>query len=373
MSAPARCRWCRSDVGQVVLDLGRQPSADSFPLPGEPPVPVHPLRLWSCDRCGLVQLPDRSPVPDEPRAVEPAALRAHANDAVAWALAAKVFVPGHSVREFGSPHGGSWLGPLTAAGLQDRTDGDDPVDVVVDVMGLMHEEDQRAGLQRRFDALTETGLLVLVFPPLEAVVEHGQWNAVRHGHHAYPSTAVAARQLEECGWTVVATNLHPLYGGTRLLAARGRQGGAPRTARVSLPSEVPRSALLELARRVDRTTAALREHLRHEAAGGRRVLGYGAASRAVPLLVAAGVGPDLLRAVADASPAKQGRLIPGVGIPVISPAELVAAAPDEVLLFLPDLLDEVRAALPELESAGARWRSVETLMQKGHRDTGIRN
>ena len=126
-------------------------------------------------------------------------------------------------------------------------------------------------------------------------------------------------------------------------------------------------------RRVDRTTAALREHLRHEAAGGRRVLGYGAASRAVPLLVAAGVGPDLLRAVADASPAKQGRLIPGVGIPVISPAELVAAAPDEVLLFLPDLLDEVRAALPELESAGARWRSVETLMQKGHRDIGIRN
>jgi hypothetical protein len=364
MSAPARCRWCGSDIGQVVLDLGRQPAADTFPLPGDPPVDDHPLRLWSCDRCELAQLPDRSPVPDEPRAIEPAALRAHADDSVAWALAEELFVPGHSVREFGSPHGGSWLGPLTAAGLRDRTNGDEPVDVVVDVMGLMHEEDQREGLQRRLHGLAPSGVVVLVFPPLETVVAHGQWNAVRHGHHAYPSTAVAARQLEECGLTVVATNLHPLYGGTRLLAARGRRGEAPRTAPVALPPEVPRSALLELARGVDAATSALREHLRHQAAAGRTVLGYGAASRAVPLLVAAGVGPDLLRAVADASPAKQGRLIPSVGIPVISPAELVAAAPDEVLLFLPDLLDEVRAALPQIEDAGARWRSVETLLEE---------
>ncbi len=95
----------------------------------------------------------------------------------------------------------------------------------------------------------------------------------------------------------------------------------------------------------------------------RRVLGYGAASRAVPLLVAAAVGPDLLAAVADASTAKQGRLIPGVGVPVISPADLVAAAPDEVLLLLPDLLAEVRAACPEVEATGGRWRSVETLLE----------
>lgn len=364
MSAPVRCRWCRSEAGQVVLDLGQQPSADSFPLPGDSPVPVHPLRLWSCDRCELAQLPDRSPVPDEPRAVEPAALRAHAHDSVTWALTEGLLLPGQSVREFGSPHGGSWLGELAAAGLQDRTDGGEPVDVVVDVMGLMHEEDQQEGLQRRLHVLAPSGVVVLVFPPLETVVAHGQWNAVRHGHHVYPSTAVAGRQLEECGLTVVASNLHPLYGGTRLLAARGGGGGAPRRAPVSLPPDVPRSALLELASRVDATTSALREHLQVQQASGRRVLGYGAASRAIPLLVAARVGPDLLPAVADASPAKQGRLLPGVGIPVISPGELGAAAPDEVLLFLPDLLGEVRAALPQIEQGGAEWRSVETLMQK---------
>ncbi|MGY1787308.1 hypothetical protein [Geodermatophilus sp. SYSU D00698] len=284
---------------------------------------------------------------------------------MAWGLAEGLLIPGQSVMEFGSPHGGSWLGPLTAAGLHDRTRGDEPVDIVVDVMGLMHEEDQRGGLRRRLDVLGPSGVLVLVFPPLETVVKHGQWNAVRHGHHAYPSTAVAARQLQECGLTVVATDLHPLYGGTRLLAARRRRRGALQATSVPLPPDVPRSALVDLAREVDVATAALREHLRRQAAAGRRVLGYGAASRAVPLLVAAGTGPDLLPGVADASPAKQGRLIPRVGIPVISPTELVAARPDEVLLFLPDLLDEVRASLPEVERQGGHWHSVDSLLQNG--------
>ncbi|GAB3196410.1 class I SAM-dependent methyltransferase [Geodermatophilus arenarius] len=349
----------------MVLDLGWQPPADAFPLPGDPPVADHPLRLWSCQRCGLVQLPDRSPVPDEPRAVEPAALRDHARDSVAWGLAQGLLLPGQSVREFGSPHGGSWLGPLTAAGLWECIASDEPVDVVVDVMGLMHEEDQRGGLERRLQVLAPSGVLVLVFPPLETVVEHGQWNAVRHGHHAYPSTAKAARQLHECGLTVVATDLHPLYGGTRLLAARRRGWGASRTASVPLPPDVPRSACTNLAREVDVTTAALRDHLRRQAAAGRRVLGYGAASRAVPLLVAAGVGPDLLPGVADASPAKQGRLIPGVRIPVISPSELIAAHPDEVLLLLPDLLEEVRSSLLEVERQGGHWLPVDSLLQNG--------
>ncbi|PRY48119.1 putative zinc binding protein [Geodermatophilus tzadiensis] len=363
MTSMASCRWCGSPHGEAVLDLGLQPACDDFPLPDDPPAPVHPLRLWACDGCGLVQLPDRSPVPQEPRAVEPAALTAHARDSVGWALERGLLVPGTSAREFGSPHGGSWVHLLDTAGLDVRDDDRaGPVDAVIDVFGLMHEEDQRAGLRRRADALTPHGVLVLVFPPLETVVEHGQWNAVRHGHHAYPSTAVAARQLAECGLTVVASVLHPLYGGTRLLAARRDGALPPDAAPVSLPDDVPRAALTVLAESVSAGVTALRTHLQQAAAAGRRVIGYGAASRAVPLLVAAGIGPDLLPAVADASPAKQGRVIPGVGMPVIGPAELVATRPDEVLLFLPDLLDEVRSGLPEVERSGARWLSVEALL-----------
>lgn len=47
--------------------------------------------------------------------------------------------------------------------------------------------------------------------------------------------------------------------------------------------------------------------------------------------------------------------MPGTDVPVVAPDELVAARPDVVLLFVSDLLDEVRAALPQIEASGGRW------------------
>ena len=83
--------------------------------------------------------------------------------------------------------------------------------------------------------------------------------------------------------------------------------------------------------------------------------GYCAASRAVALLRVACLDASLLTAVSDASPDKHGRRMPGTDIPIISPEALVAARPDVVLLFVSDLMAEVRAALPQIEAAGGRW------------------
>jgi hypothetical protein len=85
------------------------------------------------------------------------------------------------------------------------------------------------------------------------------------------------------------------------------------------------------------------------------VYGYCAASRAVALLRVAGLDTNLLAAVADASPDKHGRRMPGTDIPIIAPDALVAARPDVVLLFVSDLGTEVRAALPQIEAGGGRW------------------
>src|ERR1700749_2787256 len=101
------CRACRGQDGQLVLDLGEQPACDYFPGSDDPgPDPVYPLQMWLCAACGLAQL-----------MAEPAALTAQAADAVAGAAAAGVLTPGARVAEYGSPHGGSWLGQLTERGL----------------------------------------------------------------------------------------------------------------------------------------------------------------------------------------------------------------------------------------------------------------
>ena len=103
----------------------------------------------------------------------------------------------------------------------------------------------------------------------------------------------------------------------------------------------------------------LHDWLVHQQSAGSAVIGYGAASRAVALLLQAQVDRTLLPAIVDASPAKQGLRMPGTDIPIVGPAELAARRPDSVLLFVSDLLTEVRAAFPEVEAGGGRWVDVE--------------
>jgi hypothetical protein len=345
--------------GGIVLDLGRQPACDHFPLATDPlPDPVHPLRLWLCSTCGLAQLAEDETSAEEPRGVEPQALVDQARDAVDRVHRAGLLHCGASVVEYGSPHGGSWLELLTARGLRGAAPGES-ADVVLDCFGLMHAGDQRGALTQRVTRLADDGTLLVQYHSLAAILRGGQWNAVRHGHFAYYSTPALLGMLDAAGLGATTAWQFDLYGGTVLLAAR--RGGQPepsvldlecaeRTAGVCRPQRV-----IALQQDATRTADALHAFLVAAKSAGRRVLGYGAASRAVVLLNRAGIGPDLLPAVVDASPAKRGRRIPGVGIPVVAPEQLTAVGPDLVLLFVPDLLDEVRAVLPGVEAAGGRW------------------
>src|SRR6187401_999714 len=103
------CRWCGSDHGSVVLDLGDQAPADLFPLPADPkPDPVHPLAMVMCAECSLAQLEVDPTTPNEPRGVEPAALLEQAEDAIRMIGQAGLLPAQGHLLEHPSPHGGSW-------------------------------------------------------------------------------------------------------------------------------------------------------------------------------------------------------------------------------------------------------------------------
>lgn len=374
--ASVTCRWCASTTGTVVLDLGDQPASDHFPAADDPgPDPVHPLRMWLCARCGLANLAEDPTTPEEPRGAEPQAMVDQARDAVARVQAAGLLTgpdgaPRRTVTEFGSPHGGSWLDLLDAVGLTPAGPGE-PADLVVDCFGLMHAADQAAGLAERAAATAPGGTLLLQFHSLAAIVADGGWNALRHGHFAYYSTPVLVRMLAEIGFEATHAFWFDLYGGTVLLAAR-RTGVEGATDRPSVEGLVERETALgvldpgvvgSLESATVASADALRAHLAEGADAGRSVIGYAAASRAVPLLNRARIGPDLLPAVADGSPGKQGRRFPGVGVPIVAPEEVVRRRPDEVVLFVTDLLGEMRTRMPEVEAAGGRWVVVDPALR----------
>ena len=201
-------------------------------------------------------------------------------------------------------------------------------------------------------------MLLLQYHSIVTIVEQGQWNALRHGHFAYYSLTTLTRLLGAVGMRIVTAWEFDLYGGTVLLAAVHGEAEPDESVLRILATEdalgiTDPAAIGSLQRSADQHVESLRSWLEEEAEAGRTVLAYGAASRAVALFSRAGIDSRLLAAVADASPAKQGRRMPGTDIPIVSPDELLAAKPDRVLLTLPDLLPEVSARFPELDG---RWK-----------------
>jgi hypothetical protein len=349
------CRGCGGGRLRLVLDLGNVPAADHFPPANEPVhagESCHRLAMQLCTDCGLAQLADDDTHTAEPRGIEPQALREQAADAVDR-VARAGWLRGSSAREFGSPHGGTWLPLLVARGFKQS----EVANVVLDSFGIMHESDQRSAFERRAQATNPDGVLLLQFHSLLTIVRQRQWNALRHGHFAYYSLTALCALLDAAGMSAATVWEFDLYGGTVLVAAvPGRRASDDRVREVlnrerdfGITDPKVVGALQQAA---ESHAARLRNWLEDRATSRRTVYGYGAASRIPALFSLAGVDRRLVPAIADASPAKQGRRIPGTDVAIISPAQLIAARPDHVLLTLPDLYDEVRRSYPELDG---RW------------------
>jgi C-methyltransferase C-terminal domain/Putative zinc binding domain/Methyltransferase domain len=352
------CRGCGETALTRVLDLGRVPAADYFPLATDPvraDETSHALAMDVCRACGLAQLADDDTVTDEPRGVEPQALKDQAEAAINQ-VAAAGWLRGDTVIEFGSPHGGTWLPLLTERGF---TTTRSPADVVLDSFGIMHEPDQRSAFARRARTTAPDGVLLLQYHSIATIVAKGQWNSLRHGHFAYYSLTTLMRLLGRVGMRIVTAWEFDLYGGTVLVAAVHGEAADPDESMLRILAAEDSLGITDpavvggLQRSADQHVESLRSWLEEEADAGRTVLGYGAASRAVALFSRAVLDSRLLAAVADASPAKQGRRMPGTDILIVSPDELLAAKPDRVLLTLPDLLPEVSARFPEFDG---RWK-----------------
>ena len=359
------CRGCRSrgmGAPYRVVDLGSQPASDDFPYIDAPlPDARWPLELWFCPDCALVQL---GPVPAllaEPvRAVESATHRAHTTAAVTAVLADYPQLAGASVREFASHHGGSWLPALAGHGCAPVT-GDEPAMLVVDAHALAHEEDVHGCLAERAHVLAPTGVLVLEFHHLLALVTQGQFDTVRHGHWSYLSLTAVHRLAGAHGLQVVQAIAEPVFGGSLRVVLAHRDGGHPVDGGVAklLAAEAEAgladgSGLSALDERARRSARALRDYLLERRRAGRLVLGYGAPSKAAVLLGLSEVGTDLLEFTVDAAPLKHHLAIPGGRIPIRPVEALRAARPAEVLVLTWDIAEEVVSAM----EAGGGWGAL---------------
>jgi hypothetical protein len=168
--------------------------------------------------------------------------------------------------------------------------------------------------------------------------------------------------LARHGLTVTDAEVLPIYGGSLRVTARPTASAptvAPAVADVRAQEVAAGLDTLEayvaFGDRARSALSTLRQHLVDARDHGRRVVGYGAPSRAVTLVSAAGIDRSLLPFTVDRSAGTHGRALPGSRVPIRSTEALADADPDEVLILAWPFAEEIVAAFPEVTAAGAQW------------------
>ena len=380
------CRHCRSPLEHTVIDLGHQPPSNAY-LTAEQllgPEITYPLKAYLCTHCWLVQLPAHAAAEE----LFTADYAYFSSTSSSWCAHAELFVktaikrlqlgPESIVVELASndgyllqyvqQRGIPCLGiePTRATAEAARAKGIttierffgvalaaelEPADLVVANNVLAHVPDINdfvAGIAR---LLKPTGRASIEFPHLLQLLAGNQFDTIYHEHYSYLSLRVLARIAAAASLAVVDVEELSTHGGS-LRVWLSHQGAAEPTAAVESVLAAEAAASLEtldayagFQQRAEAAKHGLLEFLLQAKRQGRRVLGYGAAAKGNTLLNYTGIKPDLLAAVADRAPSKQGKLLPGSHIPVISPEQLAQRNPDALLVLPWNLIDELRQQL----------------------------
>ncbi len=230
-------------------------------------------------------------------------------------------------------------------------------------------DDFVAGLR---EVLAPGGTVTLEFPHLLQLVRQCQFDTIYHEHFSYLSLHTVQRIFAANGLAMWDVQTLPTHGGS--LRVWGQHAANPRPVRASVGAMLRTEAaagMLEpafyrgLQAQAERIKNDLVAFLIEAQRAGKSVAAYGAAAKGNTLLNFAGVRPDLLPYVVDASPHKQGRFLPGSRIPVVGEARLRETRPDFVLILPWNLRDEIADQLGYVGAWGGRLVTAVPSLQIG--------
>lgn len=406
-----KCRSCTTPLSELFLDLGSAPPSNAFLTEAELDAPelYFPLRLYTCPACFLVQVDEvrqhdalfsssyvyfssysRTWLEHAERYVELVAQRLGLDQ---HSLVVEVasndgyllqYVQARGIPCIGIEPTASTAAAARARGIEtiERFFGRDfarefvagrrPVDLLVGNNVLAHVPDVNDFVAGIALALAAEGVATFEFPHLLQLVAQRQFDTVYHEHFSYFSLHAVQQIFARHDLRIFDVEELPTHGGSlRLWACRKdaarAQGGAV-------------AALLERESAAGMTRLdyyqgfqPIADAVKNEFLGflldckreGKRVMAYGAAAKGNTLLNYAGVKPDLLPCVVDASPHKQGLYLPGSHVPVVAESRLHEEKPDFVLILPWNLRPEITAQLAYIGDWGGRFVTAVPRLEVG--------
>jgi SAM-dependent methyltransferase len=395
------CRFCGTPLSHVFVDLGAQPLANSYLEPEAlgKAEPFYPLRVYVCEACFLVQLPEE----EKPEAIfsDYAYFSSYSES---WLRHARTYAeamierlclgPGHQVVEIASNDGyllrwfaetgipvlgvepaGNVAEAAQAAGIPTtvkffgretarelRAEGT-RADLLVGNNVLAHVPDLNDFVAGLAILLGPTGVLTLEFPHLLRLMAEDQFDTIYHEHYSYFSFQTVRRIFAFHGLTVFDVEELPTHGGSlRVYARHEDDSSKPVGERVrDLLAREEEAGMGRLdtyrsfAERVCRVKRGLLRFLIQAKEEGKSIAGYGAPAKGNTLLNYCGVRADFLDYTVDRSPHKQGRYLPGTRIPIHGPDRLRETRPDYVLILPWNLKEEIMEQMADVRSWGGRF------------------
>lgn len=396
-----KCRFCDTPLQDVFLDLGSAPPSNAF-LRAEDLNAAEswfPLRLYTCAHCHLVQVDEvqkhdalfsgdyvyfssysRSWLAHAERYVAHAAERLGLGpDSLVMEIASNDGYLLQYAKARGIPCVGIEPTASTAAAARER--GIETIerffglpfaqefaasrrraDLVVANNVLAHVPDLNDFVAGLAAVLAAGGTVTIEFPHLLQLVAQRQFDTVYHEHFSYFSFHTVQRILAHHGLRVWDVEELATHGGSlRLWACHDGAAHRETPAVAGLLAKEATAGMLDMdfyrdfQHVADTVKNDFLAFLLDCKRSGKQVVGYGAAAKGNTLLNYAGVRPDLLGYVVDASPHKQGRNLPGSRIPVVAENKLGETRPDFVVILPWNLREEISEQLDYIREWGGKF------------------
>ena len=396
-----KCRFCAKPLHDVFLDLGSAPPSNAFLSAADLNAPeLHfPLRLYTCANCHLVQVDEvqrHDALFSNDYAYFSSYSRtwlAHAEWYVSVAVERLGLSPHHLVMEIASNDGyllqyvkargipciGVEPTASTATAARERgietlehffgerfaldfAASQRKANLVIANNVLAHVPDLNDFVRGLAAIVAPEGVVTVEFPHLLQLVTARQFDTVYHEHFSYFSFHTVQQVFSSHElriWDVEELSTHG--GSLRLWAGHADASHRETHAVAALLAKEAAAGMLDMGYYHD--FQPLADAIKNDflaflidcKRNSKLVVGYGAAAKGNTLLNYAGIRPDLLGYVADASPHKQGRYLPGSRIPVVAEARIRESRPDFVVILPWNLREEITTQLAYVREWGGKF------------------
>ncbi len=397
-----KCRFCGKELSHIFADLGNAPPSNSFLRPeqlNEPEV-FYPLKLFVCDRCFLVQV-DEYKKSDEIFNHDYAYFSSYSTT---WLDNAREYVRSMTERfplnresmiieiasndgyllQYFKERGFNVLGiePAKNTAHIAKAKG---IDTIEDFFGetlaqnllkkqikadLLIGNNVLAHVPRIHDfvkglktLLKDNGIITMEFPHLMQLIGQNQFDTIYHEHFSYFSFMTVRSIFESYKLIIFDVDELTTHGGSLRIYAR-HEDNKDRTISRNVDSLLEKEHSIGMNKmdfyltfqdKINKVKNEFVEFLIKQNQMGKKVVAYGAAAKGNTLLNYCGIKSDLVRFVVDASPHKQGKLLPASHIPVVEESRIKDYKPDYVIILPWNIKDEIMAQLNYIREWGAKF------------------